>query len=123
MTKYARAGDLEKILNEESPELKVEIPALYATDMTTDELRKSIKTIRDRGYVENAIRILNDDPKLVKSITYAIVFPNQRRNLDFKVDWVSGPDVFIGWIISNEPSGKEKDHARLYGMWDKRMIV
>lgn len=123
MTEYARAGDLEKILNEEFPELEVEIPTLFATEITTNELRESMKMIKNQSYVENAIRTLNDDPKHEKSITYSIVFPDQERNLYFKVEWVQGPNVFIGWIISKESLGKEKYHARLYDMRDKRTAV
>ena len=121
MTAYAKEEDLIKILSEGFPELKVEIPTLYSgTDITEAELRNSVIGIKDTGYVEHAIRTFNDFTNLlIESITYSLVFPERKKNLKFKVDWLLGPNVLVGWIFSEEP-GKKTYQARLYGIWDNR---
>ncbi len=110
--------NLERIVKENFPELLVNIPSLPGTsDATQSELAEAIKYIRDLKLVQDAISILGSTPPVRSSITYPIFFPQRPRELEFRVEWVQGPDVFVGYIQSINSAGERIPQARLYSLW------
>ena len=55
------------------------------------------------------------NPVMRDSVIYPIVFPGQKRELNFKVGWVQGPDRYIGTINSDD-IGRDVMQVRLYNM-------
>ena len=90
---------LELILKEKFPELEVGYPFVPGTsNITQVELVEAIQYIRDNKLVQDSANLLSSTQPLRSSVSYPIVFPNQRRELEFTVDWIQGPNVFVGYV-------------------------
>lgn len=108
---------IETILKNEFPELRVDVPSIHGiSDIKQDELEKSIRYIRDERLIQDAEKLLTESKPLRSSVTYQIIFPQQKRPLNFKVDWIQGPMVCIGYIQTFDHLGNNLDQVRMYGM-------
>ncbi len=108
---------LEYLLNEIFPELEVDHSSIPETsDITPTELTAAIQYIRDNKLVQDSLDLLSGTTPLRSSVSYQIIFPNQTRDLKFRVDWRQGPNVFVGYIQSKNHVGDDVSQARMYGM-------
>lgn len=108
---------IEDVLSREFPELSVDVPSLPGNgDIQEEELRNALEAIKKQGLVQDAIKLLSQGKMLRSSIAYQIIFPDQKRELDFRVDWIQGPMVYVGYILSKNHLGNGVTQARLYGM-------
>ena len=103
------------ILGKEFPELGVDSTDIYG-DIKQSELTEVIRYIRTMKLFQDAISLIPDSEPLRNSVTYPVIFPDQVRELSFRVDWVQGPMVYVGRIQSQDHSGEEITQARMYGM-------
>jgi len=105
---------IETILKKEFPELQVETH--ISGDITQHELEMSIRYIRDNKLIQDAQQLLNQTKPIRESVTYPLFFFGQDRAFNFKVDWVQGPMIFIGYLRTTTANCKDVSQARLYAM-------
>ncbi|MCD4759363.1 hypothetical protein K8R33_00560 [archaeon] len=112
--------DLTKILKTEFPELEVDIPSIPLNSrITEEELTNAIRYINRNKLFQDVMNLVpggkvspsDSETPLRDSVTYPIIFPDQKRGLSLKIDWIQGPNTYIGWILSSGQS-----QARMYGM-------
>jgi hypothetical protein len=108
---------LETVLGNEFPELAVNVPSIPGTsDIKQEELAKALQYIRKNNLVQDSTNLLASTEPMRSSVSYPIIFPNQERDLNFRVDWIQGPMVYCGYIQSPNKVGENVVQARLYGM-------
>jgi len=108
---------LETVLKNEFPELSVDVPSIQETsDIKPEELTKALQYIRKNNLVQDSADLLTSTEPMRSSVSYPIIFPNQERDLNFRVDWIQGPMVYCGYIQSPNNVGENVVQARLYGM-------
>ena len=108
---------IEAILNREFPELDVDVPSIPGmSDIEPDELNRALQYIRANQLVQDSESLLAATKPLRSSVKYPIIFPNQPRELSFRVDWIQGPMVYVGYIQTPNHLGGQISQARLYGM-------
>ena len=108
---------IEAILKREFPELDVDVPSIPGTsDIKPDELSNALQYIRKNRLVQDPESLLDGTEPLKSSVKYPIIFPNQKRKLSFRVDWIQGPMVFVGYILASNYVGEDIPQARFYGM-------
>ena len=108
---------LESIIKDKFPELEVDVPSIPGTsDITQVELAEAIQYIRDNKLVQDSANLLASTRPLRSSVSYLVIFPNQRRELEFRVDWIQGPNVYVGYVQSKNSVGDNVSQARMYGM-------
>ena len=108
---------IETILKREFPELDVDVPSIPGTsDIKPDELNSTLQYIRKNQLVQDSTSLLDGTKPLRSSVKYTIIFPNQSRELSFRVDWIQGPMVYVGYIQTPNHVGEDIPQARFYGM-------
>ncbi len=108
---------IEEILKREFPELDVDIPTIPHTgDIKPDELNQALKYIRENKLVQDAISLLDGTKILRNSVNYPIIFPNQSRGLNFRVEWIPGVNVRVGEIQTSYNLETDIVQTRFYGM-------
>lgn len=108
---------LETVLEKEFPELTVKISSIPGTsDIKSDELSKALKYIRKNKLVQDSTKLLASTKHMRNSVSYPIIFTGQERDLNFKVDWIQGPMVCVGYIQAPNGAGVNIVQARMYGM-------
>ena len=76
---------LTEIVGEEIPELKFEGVFAWKGSISEREFRDSLKTIRNRNYLQDAIEFFSDTKKQRRAISHDIVYPEQKRDITFQV--------------------------------------
>jgi hypothetical protein len=108
---------IEIILKREFPELEVDVPSLPGTgDIQQDELSKALQYIRKNRLIQDSQTVLSSSEPMRDSVIYPVIFPEQSRKLNFKVHWIQGPMLFVGYIQTQNHVGDDIPQARLYGM-------
>ncbi len=119
MAELFKTETIENTLAREFPELMVEIPSIYRdSNVTEEEISSVFKYIKEHNLIQDSRKLLSsEDHVLRNSVIYPIIFPNQERKLSFKVNFVLGPNVFIGCIQTQDSIiGNDIPQVRLYGM-------
>ncbi len=108
---------IETILKREFPELKVDIPSFPGTsNIEQDELTKALQYIREKKLFQDSEKLLKGYNPMRSSVTYPIIFPEQKRELSFRVEWIQGPMIYLGRIESKNHVGDSVLQVRMYGM-------
>ena|SRR3989338_11705402 len=108
---------IEAILKREFPELEVDVPSIPGTsNIKPEELTNALQYIRNNRLVQDSDSLLTETKPLRSSVAYPIIFPQQYRELSFKVNWIQGPMVYIGYIQTPNHLGEDIPQARFYGM-------
>ena len=109
--------DLSAILKKEFLELNVDIISIPGTsNIEFEELTNAVQYIKNNKLIQDAEALLTGVEPMRSSVTYPIHFPNQERELNFKVDWIQGPMVYKGCIQTKNHVGDDVPVVRIYGM-------
>ena len=108
---------IREILQSEFPELEVDIPMIFReAEISQTELTEAIKYIKQRELVQDAEKLLSVTGPMRNAVEYPIIFPEQKRDMSFRVSWIQGPMIYIGYIQARDHLGHDVTGARLYGM-------
>ncbi|MBU0665769.1 MAG: hypothetical protein ABIC91_05460 [Nanoarchaeota archaeon] len=108
---------LERVLKKDFPELSVDVPSIPETsDIKPDELSKVLQYIKKNKLVQDSTSLLASTEPMRSSVSYPIIFPNQERDINFRVDWIHASMVYVGYIQSLNHVGDNNVQVKLYGM-------
>lgn len=106
--------ELSQFLINEFPELSYEsLMVPHGNYLEMEEYSKAFKYIKENKIIQDARNILFSEDIMRNSVTYPVVFPDQKNDLEFKVEWIQGSAVFVGLLQKPDASVY---NARLYGM-------
>nr|MBA4405592.1 hypothetical protein [Nanoarchaeum sp.] len=109
---------IENILKAEYPGLNVDVVNHpINSDITQEELVKALHYIKEYRLIEDSTSLLSQITPSRTSVTYPMF--SQPRELNFRVDWVQGPMVVVGYIESKGKLGENITQVRLYNMYLK----
>ena len=108
---------IETILAREFLELRVGVPVILGNnDITESEIIESLKYIREQRLIQDAQSLLSGINPMRNSVSYPLIFPNQERELFFRVDWFLKMRVYCGKIQTQNTMGNELTQVRLYDL-------
>ncbi len=108
---------IETILNREFPELEVDVSSIPETsDIKQEELTKALQSIRENKLVQKSEELLSGTELIISSVTYPIIFPEQKRELSFRMDWIQGSMAYVGYVQTKNHVGDNVPQIRMYGM-------
>ena len=107
--------DIEEILKNVYPELKVDIPSMHGKGLLSqNQLEAVFRQIKDKDLIQNAVNLIYRRP-VVKSITYCVPIPGNLNGISFGVEFVTPQNLFIGRLMVAD-SVEIREQVRLYGI-------
>jgi hypothetical protein len=112
-----RKTSLEIELKRVFPELRmVDFTLLKRNGIELEDFSKAMNYIRKNKLIQDSQELLLSKKPKRDSISYLLLYPNQKEELFFKIAWGENRDHYIGHLQSLDNLGKKIDEIRMYGI-------